>query len=783
MESLLRSAIPNPQEAVKNRPKEAFQRREASLPIEKDLANLVINETGAQKYVGTPGTGAASGLSMLSPRGLAWIEEKTGSSRMRSVLLRFQRAEPLWPSYNAGFHWNAATTAKHELPSKEAAIHLVNHYFDFFNAAYPLVERQGFWGCFERYYSGETTLKKSWYALLNAVLAIGCITATDAVSTNVMICDPSFYNTNMTEKASKYLQNACSVLVHVLFLDLDLTAVQAILAIAFVMQSVLDVEGIFTLVGTAARLATTLGLHQWLEGFGLTEAELLHRQRVYWIVYIMEKDLSCRIGRPSAIDDDDLELEAALDRVNNDPDIAITFTSKVDNQKFYAFKSMCSLAVIQSKVYRALYRAKSRLKTAAERLDALSTLDAELQEWKDTFPLEIRPEHPIRCDQKTKCALVVLHCGYYHCLSAIHRASAHHELWTAEVSNPFWDVAAAAEDSPTTGSGSRSREREGCNPRIQSSYALCLAAARSIVHLSIEFLDHYPDVRNSFIWFAPYFPMSALLVLFAHILQYPLDKRVDADLALTEGMFGALTNSSNIDDTPILVFIRDSVIELLNIAQDHVREARARRSRQTSAVTSSTEQPLQPASVSTGPLSNPQARQLQPEPQQSSQHLHPHFQLYPDMTSSTTTSPGVRATATARAATTQTTDQTTTTTTTLDPSSFHNVNPYTNPTNPAASSNISRQQPNLNSNIGNSFEATTTLAAEPFASAQEAAANFSHLLFPTTTGMSESDFTELKPPEDSDCPTGTQLEQQNATNALMEDPFYLLQYGDWDWSQ
>ncbi|EHY55478.1 ABC-transporter-regulating transcription factor [Exophiala dermatitidis] len=750
MESLLRSAIPNPQEAVKNRPKQAVQRREASLPIEKDLANLVINETGAQKYVG-----AASGLSVLSPRGLAWIEKKTGSSRMRSVLLRFQRAEPLWPSYNAGFHWNAATTANHELPLKEAAIHLVNHYFDFFNASYPLVERQAFWGCFERYYSGETTLKKSWYALLNAVLAIGCITATDEVSTNVMICDPSFYNTNMTEKASKYLQNACSVLVHVLFLDMDLIAVQAILAMAFVMQSVLDVEGIFTLVGTAARLATTLGLHQWLEGFGLTEAELLHRQRVYWIVYIMEKDLSCRIGRPSAIDDDDLELEAALDRVNNDPDIAITFTSKADNQKFYAFKSMCSLAVIQSKVYRELYRAKSRIKTAAERLDAISTLDAELQEWKDTFPLEIRPEHPIQCNRRTKCAIVVLHCGYYHCLSAIHRASAHHELWTAEMSNPFWDVAAAPEDSPITGSESRSREREGgCNPRIQSSYALCLAAARSIVHLSIDFLDHYPDVRNSFIWVAPYFPISALLVLFTHILQYPLDKRVDADLALTEGMFAALTNSSNIDDTPILVFVRDSVVELLNIAQDHVREARSRRSRQASSgmnSTSSTQEPHQP--VSTGRVLKQQTpRQLQaepqPQPQQSSQHRHPHF--YPDMTS-TTTSPGLPAT-TATATSSQT----------LGP--FHNAttNPYNNAIDPSAPSNISQQQPNLNPNIGNPFNPPTTLGAEPepFSSAQEAT-NFSDLLFPTT-GMS--------------------LEQQN-TNTLMDDPFYFLQYGDWDWSQ
>ncbi|EXJ85192.1 hypothetical protein A1O3_05867 [Capronia epimyces CBS 606.96] len=582
MESLLQSAIPDrgAAAAAQGRKPQSVRPPEP-VPIEGQLANLVINETGSEKYIGV-----ASGLSILSPRGLAWIEKKTGSNRMRGVLLKFQRNGILWPSSRLGDQWNEVTSVKHNLPSKEAAIHLVNHYFDFFNVSFPLIDRQKFWVYFERQYNGgDGSLKKSWFALFNAVLSIGCITATDLVSTNVLICDP-YNSTNMPEMATKFLQNACSVLLNVFFADPDLMAVQAMIAMvailifiltmlgvivltvgqAFVMQAIMNPEGAFTIIGTAARLATTLGLHQWLEGFGLSKADLEQRQRVFWVLYILEKDLSFRIGRPSAIDDNDIQLEAALSRVYNDLAIPVSFKTK-DNRKFYAFKSMCGLAVIQSKTYRQLYRTDARGKTASERLKSIGNLDAELQEWKDQFPEEIRPEHRIQCVLETRFPIIVLHCGYYHCLAAIHRANAIQELWTAE--------AEMVDDDDSAESASPS-DRAWANTRIQSSHALCLASARSVLYLSIEYLDSYSDPHNSLIWVAPYFPIMAFLFLFTNILQNPLDPRADDDQALMEGILNRLSRTTITDDVAVVIFISDIIGEILVIVRDHVKNARAR---------------------------------------------------------------------------------------------------------------------------------------------------------------------------------------------------------------
>ncbi|EXJ85770.1 hypothetical protein A1O1_06138 [Capronia coronata CBS 617.96] len=685
MESLLHSTIPDPPATIHDT-KPLNEETPESLPIEKELATLVINETGSQKYIG-----AASGMSILSPRGLAWVERKTGTSRMRGIMREFQRSGHLWPSSKSGHQWNDFSSPRHNLPSKEAAIHLANHYFDFFNASFPLLDRRTFWENFERQYSRDADFKHSWFALLNIVLAIACITATDAVLTNVLICDP-LCSTNMADMGSKYLQNACSMLSEVMLLDTDLTAVQVLMGMAFVMQASMNPEGAFTLMGTAARLAMTLGLHQWLEGFGLSKSELQQRQRVFWILYILEKDLSSRVARPSAIDDDDIDLDAALRRVDDDAGIAISFTSK-DNQKFYAFKSMCALAVIQSKIYRELYRANSRRKTVAERIRSISRLDAELQDWKDSIPLEIRPEHQIQCDDQNRFPIMVLHCGYYGCLSSIHRANAHHEVWTSGAEEMATD-ANDLKESPASPS-----KKAWTNVRTQSSYALCLAAARSMLHLLIEFLVSKDDPRNSMLWAAPYFPFQAYMVLFTHLVQYPLDERANADMVLMERALTSLSLTILPNDASFSNFASHVLREFLIIVQEHVRNARAKAS------------PPPPGEFGFG------ARQPQtggPIPQRE-QDSHTHMETSPAASLSSTFG--------------QTTSN-----------SFRSDNRDFN---------------------------STTAQPTPF--------ELFNLNGPfSTPSTSINTTTSIDPTFDTD--------PDALGNLITDDPFYLLQYGDWDWS-
>jgi hypothetical protein len=334
---------------------------------------------------------------------------------------------------------------------------------------------------------------------------------------------------------------------------------------AFVLQAVPNPEASFTLIAIAARMGHGMGLHRWLDGFGVSQAELEQRRRVFWIIYIIEKSTCIRIGRPSAINDDDIGVGLPPEDVRAEGDVGIHVPS-VPGQKFYPFRTMCAIALIESRIYSELYSAKSRTKAAAETLRCVGLLDQELQEWKDTIPLEVRPEHPIQCEREHRFAIIMLHFVYYNCVTAIHRVSIYHGSWTSNDGNPGNDAA----PFPSTPASSTTST---LSPRVHASYTLCLSAARSIIHLASHFLDSEDDPRNSLIWIALYFPLSACLTLFAHTLQSPLDSRADSDLGLMERTLTYLSRPSDINSKATSVFILDVFGELLTIAREHVKNA------------------------------------------------------------------------------------------------------------------------------------------------------------------------------------------------------------------
>lgn len=336
---------------------------------------------------------------------------------------------------------------------------------------------------------------------------------------------------------------------------------------AFYMQSIMNPDGAFVLLGVACRVSASLGLHQWLEGFGMHRAELEQRQRVFWIMYVLEKDMALRIGRPSSLDDRDIRFVYPSEMSPADDETSISCPSN-DNKKFYPFQTLCTLARIESKVYTELYITQARKKTATERLQSISALDAELQEWKENIPIELRPENPIQCEADARFSIVMLHFRYYSCLAAIHRVHAHHEMWASENADFESSQSSASPESATS-------PDSVTNPRAHTSYALCLAAARSVLHLSIAYLGDRKDPRNSLIWIAPYFPVSAFLVLFSHMLYSPLEEGVARDDALMQRMAGILSKTLNVQDKSFTFFVADLVGELYSIGHVHVKNAQA----------------------------------------------------------------------------------------------------------------------------------------------------------------------------------------------------------------
>jgi hypothetical protein len=146
-------------------------------------------------------------------------------------------------------------------------------------------------------------------------------------------------------------------------------------------------------------------------------------------------------------------------------------------------------------------------------LQTIGELDKDLEDWKDSIPIDFRPEHEIKASHTPLLLhVVMLHFSYYNALTTIHRMSVHRGYWTNRLSN----------------FAIQGLNRKPLNPRVFSSAALCASAARATVTL----LKYIPQGDFQCVWLILYFPVTALVTLFGTILQNPLDARARSDTKL-----------------------------------------------------------------------------------------------------------------------------------------------------------------------------------------------------------------------------------------------------------
>lgn len=220
------------------------------------------------------------------------------------------------------------------------------------------------------------------------------------------------------------------------------------------------------MTSAAGNLANTLGLHRRSDGFGLAPEEIEQRRNVFWVFYLMEKAISHNLGRPSVINDDDI----AIDLPSKKPGL---IQSPSRAKVYDVFQDQIMLAIIGSRIYSELYSASSQTKSEVDRMKVLGKLDDDLQRWRDAIPLDIRPEHPIKCSDEQYVPVAMMHFTYLDAVILLHRLSGNQESY---------------KNSGVTDMKSHD-QRPRLNPRVYTSQLLCLAAARR----SIQLLDTFSN--------------------------------------------------------------------------------------------------------------------------------------------------------------------------------------------------------------------------------------------------------------------------------------------------
>ncbi|KAI1871082.1 hypothetical protein JX265_006122 [Neoarthrinium moseri] len=87
--------------------------------------------------------------------------------------------------------------------------------------------------------------------------------------------------------------------------------ISALMLLALYCLNINDRTGSWAFLGLACRLAVSLGMHRECVGDGINTLTREIRKRVWWTLYDCEQHLCCSLGRPSAIDDVEINVGVA----------------------------------------------------------------------------------------------------------------------------------------------------------------------------------------------------------------------------------------------------------------------------------------------------------------------------------------------------------------------------------------------------------------------------------------------------------------------------------------
>ncbi|CZR55558.1 uncharacterized protein PAC_05446 [Phialocephala subalpina] len=374
----------------------------------------------------------------------------------------------------------------YQLPDRALAAHA---YFRNVHAIYPIVNDQTLQHSWLQFYESEAPERDPVvYSRFFLLVAIGALSAprppdlafsTDAMPQGLYQQAWRMFNDVI---ARPYASSVQVILLHVIYL------------IHFSKSGIA-----WVLCGLAIRIAQSIGLHRKTPPeLGLPQEEMRLRSQIWWICYTLDAFLSTTQGRhPAAYDSCcDVELLPLLSNPASPSDTTVRTPPEI-------YIWYVKLAKIKNTFCNLFGTAES----AISRADKVSQLDAALTNWRDEIPLEYRPDQEILAPRETYHFIAMLHLHYFNILQAIH--------WTSLV--------CARQNGITLSLHP--------NPRIRSSEAICVAAARAFVKTLNDMSNELEHSQFIPICFHTDHYMAAISVLFENIFRYPhrLSARTDLE--------------------------------------------------------------------------------------------------------------------------------------------------------------------------------------------------------------------------------------------------------------
>ncbi|KAH8907644.1 hypothetical protein BR93DRAFT_865622, partial [Coniochaeta sp. PMI_546] len=302
----------------------------------------------------------------------------------------------------------------YQLPPLRDVLPSVSEYFATSNRVVPLFHEPTFMRMLRGWYLTPTTQQDpAVWAAINIVLALS------RRHTYIDISSPR-------GTLDVAVRNAQAVLNQLVTRDEDLLGIQVVLGLAFIFYGTSDPKPATVLIATAVRLAHVLRINT-LQGSNHMDPDIVkQRQRIFWILYVLDRDVALRIRQPAMLNENDVDLE--LPEENSPDGVGIFYAENGTSINF--FRKRIQFAWIQGKVYEWLFSVRAEKLPRSTRDEHTRRLERALDQWHASLPAEFKPDAlPNISDLTTFRTFMIMHFTRLQVLARIHHAYAYDSQW------------------------------------------------------------------------------------------------------------------------------------------------------------------------------------------------------------------------------------------------------------------------------------------------------------------------------------------------------------------
>ncbi|KAL7797415.1 N-terminal binuclear Zn cluster-containing/DNA binding domain-containing protein [Trichoderma ceciliae] len=296
------------------------------------------------------------------------------------------------------------------LPDLQSCLPALEAYFAWFHPSYPVLDRAQM----ARRLSSASSFSSMDISrmLLQAMLFIGA-TYCDAGTIRAM----GFEDRSQAKTA---FYTRARLLFHADWEKDETVLIQSLFLMSFWRGTPTDVRDVRYWLGVVITLAESYGLHRSSRSMSKVSHTARMRRRIWWSIYVRERQAAASLGLPSRIRDEDCDIEPLdpLDLESENGCVDSPFGQCRPEHVTYAIK-MVEIAKLLGRIID-LHFVPGHASLPLTSPDALQGLNMSLEAWMASLPEHMKYSPEEGTDSVWAC---LLHLAYNHLKILIHRNS------------------------------------------------------------------------------------------------------------------------------------------------------------------------------------------------------------------------------------------------------------------------------------------------------------------------------------------------------------------------